>query len=120
MIYLGNALDCEAGLERAVRARVAAVCKHWRDMASLITIKMATNVNGDSQNGDELKRRQTITAKSILNEPKQRQSKRRQTITVTSILNYVKTATVQTATNRNININICSIELKLDGKITKI
>jgi len=35
--YLGNILDCEPGLERAARARVAAVGKKWREMASLIT-----------------------------------------------------------------------------------
>jgi len=35
--YLGNILDCKAGLERAVRARVAAAWKKWREMASLIT-----------------------------------------------------------------------------------
>jgi len=35
--HFGNVLDCEAGSERAVRARVAAAWKKWRDMASLIT-----------------------------------------------------------------------------------
>jgi len=35
--YLGNVLDCEAGLERAVRARVAAAWKKWGEMVSLIT-----------------------------------------------------------------------------------
>ena len=37
--YLGNVLDCEAGIEKAVRARVAVAWKKWRDMASLITNK---------------------------------------------------------------------------------
>lgn len=37
--YLGNVFDCEAGLERAVRARVAAAWKKWREMASLLTNK---------------------------------------------------------------------------------
>jgi len=35
--YLGNVLDCKAGLERAVRARVAAAWKKGREIASLIT-----------------------------------------------------------------------------------
>jgi len=35
--YLGNLLDCKAGLEKAVRARVTAVWKKWRKMASLTT-----------------------------------------------------------------------------------
>jgi len=35
--YLENVLDCEAGLERAVRAKVAAAWKKWREVASLIT-----------------------------------------------------------------------------------
>ena len=37
--YLGNVLDCEAGVERAVRARVNATWKKWREMASLLTDK---------------------------------------------------------------------------------
>ena len=37
--YLGDVLDCEAGVERAVRARVSAACKKWRVMASLLTDK---------------------------------------------------------------------------------
>ena len=37
--YLGNVLDCEAGIEKAVRAKVAVAWKKWRDMASLITNK---------------------------------------------------------------------------------
>ena len=32
--YLGDVLDCEAGVKRAVRARVSAAWKEWRDMAS--------------------------------------------------------------------------------------
>ena len=35
--YLGDVLDCEAGIEKVVRARVVAAWKKWRDMASLIT-----------------------------------------------------------------------------------
>jgi len=35
--YLGNVLNCEAGLERVVRAKVAAAWKKWREMANLIT-----------------------------------------------------------------------------------
>ena len=35
--YLGNVLDCEAGVERAMRARVSAAWKEWRVMASLLT-----------------------------------------------------------------------------------
>ena len=34
--YLGDVLDCEAGVEKTVRARVSAA---WRDMASLLTDK---------------------------------------------------------------------------------
>ena len=34
--YLGDVLDCEAGVERAVRARVATSWKKWREMASLL------------------------------------------------------------------------------------
>ena len=34
--YLGVVLDCEAGVERAVRTRVAAAWKKWREMASLL------------------------------------------------------------------------------------
>ena len=37
--YLGNMLDCEAGVERAVRARVSAAWKKWKEMASLLTDK---------------------------------------------------------------------------------
>ena len=37
--YLGDALDCEAGVERAVRARVSAAWKKWREMAGLLTDK---------------------------------------------------------------------------------
>ena len=37
--YLGNVLDCEAGVERAVRARVSAAWKKWREMAALLTDK---------------------------------------------------------------------------------
>ena len=37
--YLGDVLDCEAGVERAVRARVSAAWKEWRDMAGLLTDK---------------------------------------------------------------------------------
>jgi len=32
--YLRNVLDCEARLERAVRARVAAAWKKWREIVS--------------------------------------------------------------------------------------
>jgi len=35
--YLGIVLDCEAGLERAVRASVETASNIWREMASLIT-----------------------------------------------------------------------------------
>jgi len=35
----GNVLDCEAGVERALRSRVAAAWKKLREMASLITNK---------------------------------------------------------------------------------
>jgi hypothetical protein len=34
--YLGDVLDCEAGVERAVRARVAAAWRSWREIASLL------------------------------------------------------------------------------------
>ena len=34
--YLGDTLDCEAGVERAVRSRVAAAWKSWREVASLL------------------------------------------------------------------------------------
>ena len=34
--YLGDVLDCEAGVERAVRARVAAAWGRWREIASLL------------------------------------------------------------------------------------
>jgi hypothetical protein len=34
--YLGVMMDCEASVERAVRARVAAAWKKWREMASLL------------------------------------------------------------------------------------
>jgi len=34
--FLVNVLDCEAGLERAVRARVVAAWEKWREMASLM------------------------------------------------------------------------------------
>ena len=34
--YLGVVLDCEAGVERAVRTRVSAAWKKWREMASLL------------------------------------------------------------------------------------
>ena len=37
--YLGDVLDCEAGVERAVRARVSAAWKEWRDMTGLLTDK---------------------------------------------------------------------------------
>ena len=37
--YLGNVLDCEAGVERAVRKRVSAAWNKWREMASLIKNK---------------------------------------------------------------------------------
>ena len=37
--YLGDVLDCEAGVERAVRARVSAAWKKWREMADLLTDK---------------------------------------------------------------------------------
>ena len=35
--YLGDVFDCEAGVERAVRQRVAAAWRQWREMASLLT-----------------------------------------------------------------------------------
>ena len=34
--YLGDVLDCEAGVERAVRARVTAAWRRWREIASLL------------------------------------------------------------------------------------
>ena len=34
--YLGDMLDCEAGVERAVRVRVAAAWQRWREVASLL------------------------------------------------------------------------------------
>ena len=37
--YLGDVLDCEAGVERSVRARVAVAWKKWREMASLLVNK---------------------------------------------------------------------------------
>ena len=37
--YLGDVLDCVAGVERAVRARVSAAWKKWREMAGLLTDK---------------------------------------------------------------------------------
>ncbi len=33
--YLGDVLDCEAGVERAVRARMAAAWRRWHEVASL-------------------------------------------------------------------------------------
>jgi len=37
--YLGDVLDCEAGVERAVRARVSAAWREWRVLASVLTDK---------------------------------------------------------------------------------
>ncbi len=34
--YLGDVLDCEAGVERAVRARVAAAWRRWREISNLL------------------------------------------------------------------------------------
>ncbi len=34
--YLGDVLDCEAGVERAVRARVADAWRRWREVANLL------------------------------------------------------------------------------------
>ncbi len=34
--YLGDVLDCEAGVARAVRVRVAAAWRRWREVASLL------------------------------------------------------------------------------------
>ena len=34
--YLGDILDCEAGVERAVRARVAIAWGRWRKISSLL------------------------------------------------------------------------------------
>ena len=34
--YLGDVLDCEAGVERSVRQRVAAAWKQWRDLSGLL------------------------------------------------------------------------------------
>ena len=34
--YLGDMLDCEGGVERAVRARVSAAWQKWREIASLL------------------------------------------------------------------------------------
>lgn len=38
-IYLGDMLDCEAGAERAARARVAITWRKWREIAHLLTNK---------------------------------------------------------------------------------
>ena len=35
--YLGNVFDCEGGVERAVRARVAAAWMKWRELSTLLT-----------------------------------------------------------------------------------
>lgn len=35
--YLGDMIDCEAGVERTVRMRVAAAWSKWREMSSLLT-----------------------------------------------------------------------------------
>lgn len=37
--YLGDVLDCEGGVERAVRARVAAAWMKWREISGLLTNK---------------------------------------------------------------------------------
>ena len=34
--YLGNVFDCEGGVERAVRGRVATAWMKWRNIASLL------------------------------------------------------------------------------------
>ena len=34
--YLGDVLDCEAGVERAVRSRVAIAWARWREISSLL------------------------------------------------------------------------------------
>ncbi len=34
--YLGDMMDCEAGVEKAVRMRVAAALRRWREVASLL------------------------------------------------------------------------------------
>ena len=34
--YLGDVLDCESGVERAVRARVTAAWRRWREIANLL------------------------------------------------------------------------------------
>ena len=34
--FIGDVLDCEAGAERVMRARVAAAWMKWREMASLL------------------------------------------------------------------------------------
>ena len=43
--YLGSILDCEGGVERAVRARVAAAWTKWRDIAGLLVNKNIPLVN---------------------------------------------------------------------------
>ena len=35
-VYLGDVLVCEAGVERAVRARVRAAWRRWQEIASLL------------------------------------------------------------------------------------
>lgn len=42
MSYLGNVLDCEAGVERAVTARVAVAWRKWKEMVSLLIEKYPT------------------------------------------------------------------------------
>ena len=34
--YLGDVLDCEAGVERAVRSRAATAWARWREISSLL------------------------------------------------------------------------------------
>ena len=35
--YLGDIVDCEVGVERSVRARIAAAWSKWREIRSLLT-----------------------------------------------------------------------------------
>ena len=43
--YLGNVFDCEAGVERAVRARVAAAWMKWKEIASMLVNRGIASVS---------------------------------------------------------------------------
>ena len=46
--YLGDMLDCEAGVERAVRARVGAAWKKWRYLAGMLTDRTPLKIRGSA------------------------------------------------------------------------